>query len=29
MFAAAMGWRLSAALEAEGWLVFTLETGPE
>ena len=27
MFAAAMGWRLSAALDTEGWLVFTLEAG--
>jgi len=26
MFAAAMGWRLTAALEPEGWLVFTLAT---
>ena len=27
MFAAAMGWRLSAALEPGGWLTFTLEAG--
>jgi len=27
MFASAMGWRLTAALESDGWLTFTLETG--
>jgi signal transduction histidine kinase len=27
-FATAMGWRLDAAIDAEGWLVFTLETAP-
>jgi signal transduction histidine kinase len=26
MFAVAMGWRLTAALGADGWLVFSLET---
>jgi len=28
-FAVAMGWRLTAALDAEGWLVFSLETGEQ
>ena len=28
-FAAAMGWRLTAALDPNGWIEFTLETGAE